>query len=187
MACPTPHGLPEQQDLASRPLPNQVFIALHQVMQSNRQLIARKLGEHGAHPGQTFCLRELAHDEGITQRDLAERLHVKPPTVTVMLQKMEKAGLIERRADEHDQRYTHIYLTESGRKLHADMHDMLDQMVDEVIGRLAEHDQKELVRLLGAMNQNILEALGDSGPESIDPHASLDLSPKLRSKESRLT
>jgi len=146
----------------ARPLPQRVFAAFHQVMHSNRQLMSRKLGEHGAHPGQAFCLRELARNDGITQRDLAEQLKVTRPTVTVMLQKMEKSGLIERRSDERDQRYTRIYLTEAGATLHREMRRMLDEMVAEVIGPLSEKDQAELVRLLDALNDNIVAALGES-------------------------
>jgi len=154
-----PHRPP---DLASRPLPYQVFGAFHQLMHASRQLMARRLSERGAHPGQTFCLRELAREDGIAQRDLAERLNVARPTVTVMLQKMERAGLIERRSDEQDQRFVRIYLTEQGRALNDEMRRQLDEMIADVIAPLAEEDQRELVRLLGALNDNIREALGEN-------------------------
>jgi len=82
---------------------------------------------------------------------LANARHIARPTLTVMLQKMEKAGLIERRADEHDQRYTRIYLTDRGEAMHQEMHGLLDEMVDETVGKLSEADQEELVRLMGLL------------------------------------
>ena len=160
MVCPTPHNEMHPPDMSSRPLPYQVFGAFHQLMHSNRQLMLRRLAGRGAHPGQTFCLRELARDDGITQSDLAERLKVARPTVTVMLQKMEKAGLIERRSDEQDQRYTRIYLTDAGRVLQDDMHRQVDEMILDVVAPLSEKDQAELLRLLNALNENIVLALG---------------------------
>ena len=160
MVCSTPHHDLHPPDMSSRPMPYQVFGAFHQLIHSNRQLMVRRLAEHGAHPGQAFCLRELAHDDGITQSDLAERLRVARPTVTVMLQKMEKAGLIERRSDEQDQRYTRIYLTDAGRRLQDDMHRQLDEMISDVVSPLSEKDQAELLRLLNALNDNIALALG---------------------------
>ena len=47
-------------------------------------------------------LRFLSVNDGITQRDLAEALHVARPTVTKMLNAMEKAGLVRRRPDAAD-------------------------------------------------------------------------------------
>ncbi len=104
-----PHG---HGDLSDRPLPWRVFGALHRAMHGHRQLMARKLAERDVPPGQALCMRAVSHHDGITQRDLAEMLGLSRPTVTVMLQKLERAGLIERRADEADQRYTRIYLTD---------------------------------------------------------------------------
>ena len=130
-------------------------------MHAHRQLMARKMSEHGVAPGQAFCLREVAHHDGITQRDLAEILNVARPTLTVMLQKMEKAGLIERRNDEHDQRYTRIYLAEKGEAMHQAMHSVLGEVVDETVGRLSEHDQAELVRLMGLVHDTMTDSLDD--------------------------
>ena len=144
MVCPGPHAHLHAQDPESLPLPYQLFGAFHRLIRSNRQLMGRRLTEHGGHPGQTFCLRVLAETDGITQRDLAERLNVTRPTVTVMLQKMEKAGLVERRSDDADQRYTRIYLTKAGGQLHEEMHRQLDQMILDVVGPLSEKDQQEL-------------------------------------------
>lgn len=163
MACPTPHARVHSQDLDSLPLPYRLFGAFHNLIRGNRQLMLRRLTEHGGHPGQTFCLKVLAEDDGITQSDLAERLSVARPTVTVMLQKMEKAGLIERRSDEQDQRYTRIYLTKAGWELHEEMRRELDEMILDVVGPLSEKDQTELLRLLGALNDNIAAALDKSG------------------------
>ncbi len=142
-----------------RPLSMQVFGAFHRVMQAHRQLMGRKVSEHGAHPGQAICMREVVHHPGINQRDLAERLHLARPTVTVMLQKLEKAGLIERRPDENDQRFTRIYPTELGNAQHLEMHEVLGEVVDASVAPMCEKDQLELKRLLMLMADNMETAL----------------------------
>ena len=53
----------------------------------------------------------------MSQKDIAEELHVKPPTVNVMVQRMEKAGIIGRRHDPDDQRVIRVFLTEKGRQM----------------------------------------------------------------------
>jgi DNA-binding MarR family transcriptional regulator len=159
VTCAASHHT-QHPDLSSRPLPYQVLGAFHQLLHSNRQLMLKRFAEHGAHPGQTFCLRELARQDGMTQSELADRLQVARSTVTVMLQKMEKAGLIERRSDEQDQRFTRIYLTDAGRSLHAEMRRQLDEIITDLLDPIPEADQLEMLRLFTALNASMQSALG---------------------------
>ena len=92
-----------------------VFRAFMRTLRLHRQLMSRTMAEHGAHPGQAMCLHLLASNDGITQRDLAEALHLARPTVSKMLRGMEKAGLVGRQPDAADQRLTRVYLTPAGR------------------------------------------------------------------------
>lgn len=85
----------------------------HAYFQKNFQ----QLNSIGLHPGQPPMLWHIFKDEGLSQKELASRLKVKPPTVNVSLQRMERADYICRRQDERDQRVSHIYLTEKGRRL----------------------------------------------------------------------
>jgi DNA-binding MarR family transcriptional regulator len=83
-----------------------VFRALMNTFKLNGRLLGRTMAGHGGHPGQAGCLWALGSGEGISQRELAEKVGLAPPTVTAMLQKMERGGLIERTGDENDQRVT---------------------------------------------------------------------------------
>ena len=132
-----------------------VFGAFMRAMHAHRQLMSRKMSAHGIPPAQMFCLREVAHNPGIIQRDLAEKLNVSRPTLTVMLHKMEKAGLIDRRADETDQRFTRIHLAGEGASLHDEMHSVVTEVVAEMVGPLCEPDRVELARLLGLLGDNM--------------------------------
>ena len=69
----------------------------------------QQLNSIGLHPGQPPMLWHIFKDEGLSQKELASRLKVKPPTVNVSLQRMEKADYICRRQDEKDQRVSRIY------------------------------------------------------------------------------
>lgn len=76
-----------------------------------------RLKDLGVHPGQLPFLNIIRHQEGISQRELAERLHVKPPTVAVTVKRLEKAGVIFRKPDPEDMRISRIYLTGKGREI----------------------------------------------------------------------
>ncbi len=68
------------------------------------------------HPGQMPVLFEVHRSGGLYQRELCRNLCLRPSTMTVTLQRMEKAGLIERRQDSRDQRLYRIFLTPKGEK-----------------------------------------------------------------------
>jgi DNA-binding MarR family transcriptional regulator len=136
----------------------EVFRALHATLRLHKQLMTRTLAAHGTHPGQATCLRLLAVHDGITQRDLAEALHLARPTVSKMLQAMEKAGVVERRPDETDQRLTCVKLTAAGRALERDLRAVAADYVNETIGTLPEGDRRELARLLDDLAASISRA-----------------------------
>lgn len=64
-----------------------------------------------------MIMMELARRDNVTQLDLVKATHLKPPTVSVVLQKMEKDGIVCRRADDYDLRATRVSLTEKGREM----------------------------------------------------------------------
>lgn len=137
----------------------EVFRALMNTLKLNGRLLMRTMAGHGGHPGQAGCLWALGAREGLSQRELAEMVHLAPPTVTAMLQKMEKAGLIERWDDEEDQRITRIRLTETGRVLDHDLRAAHGEYIAATIGSMSEHDRRELIRLLETLSRNISTAL----------------------------
>lgn len=71
----------------------------------------------GLHPGQIPFIMLLSQHEDMSQKEIAEELQVKPPTVNVMVQRMEKAGIIGRKHDPDDQRVTRVFLTEKGQEM----------------------------------------------------------------------
>ena len=88
-------------------------------MRIDRRFMAKCFGqmqELGIYPGQIPVLGLLSYQDGLSQREIAEKLHIKPPTVNVTVQRLEKAGFLYREADEKDQRISRIYLTEKGKQ-----------------------------------------------------------------------
>ena len=75
---------------------------------------AEKVGSRG---GYHHILHHLEHKDGITQLDLAKLSHLKPPTVSVTLKKMETEGLVTRKADVSDLRQVRVYITEKGKEI----------------------------------------------------------------------
>lgn len=152
---------------ATDPVAYGVFQAFKRTMHLQRQLMARMLVEKGAegiHPAQAGCLHVLKDHDGVSQRDLANMLHLARPTVTTMLQAMERSGLIARRVDAHDQRLTRVFLTDDGRELTGRMHSVFGRYMHEAVGSLTEEDRNTLIRLLGTISDGLARALAATPP-----------------------
>jgi DNA-binding MarR family transcriptional regulator len=147
------------------PVSADVFAAFRRTMHLNRQLLSRVMAEKGGHPGAAAVLRVLSAHDGISQRDLADALHLSRPTITAMLQKMEQHGVVERWDDEADQRLTRIRLTPKGHKQSEELGSSFTDYIDCTIGAMPEGERRELARLLGLLGDNVEAALKSHGAE----------------------
>src|SRR5260221_13308973 len=84
---------------------------------AQQHYLDRALRELGLYCGQDTLLLHLAHEEGLTQVQLAQRMSCEPQTINKTLRRMQKAGLVKRHNDPEDGRMTHVYLTPHGRTL----------------------------------------------------------------------
>lgn len=84
----------------------------------------------------------------ITQRDLTERLGIKPGSASEILSKLENAGLILRTQNETDRRTTDICLTDRGRELAAEALAQRQKRHKEMFSCLSDEERRELLSLL---------------------------------------
>jgi DNA-binding MarR family transcriptional regulator len=79
----------------------------------NRRL-RRELAPLGITGGQASLLWTIRSSPGIGLRELAESEGVSPPAMTAYVDRLEAAGLVERRRPEHDRRRVELVLTAEG-------------------------------------------------------------------------
>ncbi|MGB9681577.1 MAG: MarR family winged helix-turn-helix transcriptional regulator [bacterium] len=97
---------------------------LSQIIREHFIRVHYLLGKIGLHKGQPPILFMLWERDGLTQKEIAEELKLKPSTVTVMLRRMEKAGFLRRETDLQDMRVSRVYLTEKGKSIKKDVEDI---------------------------------------------------------------
>ncbi len=97
-------------------------------------------------PGRILDL--LLHEDGVSQNTLASKLNVRPQSLSEMLGKMEERGHITRRANENDKRETLVFLTETGRKIHAEFYNRRLECAKTFLAPLSEAEQAQLLLLL---------------------------------------
>ena len=130
------------------------IIRLH--YQRNQMLLDRV----GMYPGQPPLLIALSWHDGQSQKELATKLHIKAATLTVMLRRMEKGGIIERRQDADDQRVSRVYLTDKGKEVCFEMQKVMRTLREETFQHFSQVDREELQRLFTQMRDNLAEATG---------------------------
>ncbi|MBE6625672.1 MAG: winged helix-turn-helix transcriptional regulator [Ruminococcaceae bacterium] len=125
------------------------------------RLMGEKLREKDAdnpitQKSERYLLLELAKRDGRTQLDLVKATHMKAPTISVALQKMEHAGFVMRRPDEYDLRATRVFLTEKGRALDDAIKRRICEEENIAMSNLNSQERETLVRILAKIKYNIL-------------------------------
>lgn len=102
-------------------------------------------GAEGLAPSHGDILVCLYKNGKMTMKDIAACIHRTKPTVTVLVDKLEKLGYLKREASEKDSRYTNIVLTQKGEdfkvtfeKISKDLNEMLLKNLSEKEALLLE-------------------------------------------------
>jgi DNA-binding MarR family transcriptional regulator len=104
---------------------------------------------------QWAIIRHLWEEDGLSQREIAEKTYKDKPNITRMLDALEKKRLIFRQPDPRDRRKYCIYLTKEGKQLHERL-SPLTQNLRERFTRNLPQDEIEFLRdALNKIYQNI--------------------------------
>lgn len=118
------------------------------------------LSTFGLGKGQPPILKYLSMNDGCKQSEIAQREHITAATTTVMLQTMEKNGLIERRVDENDLRVMRVYITQKGRELQAKCDEAIENMEKEIYEGFTEEELESFRYLLTKKRDRLKCLLG---------------------------
>jgi DNA-binding MarR family transcriptional regulator len=117
--------------------------------------IHRRLGRDFPHPAppqsQQALLRLVESDDGITIRQAADRLLMKPNNVSALVTQLTERGLLERVQDRDDKRVAHLRLTATARRDLAAIAELTSGYVAEALPFLTDGELDALGSALGAL------------------------------------
>lgn len=113
------------------------------------------LEEIGIYPGQPQMLITLNKEDGLSQKELSEKLKIKASTITVMLNRMEKSNLVRRKQDDEDQRISRVYITDNGKKICKKSHEIMKSIEEECFGNFTNEEKIVFKKLLTQMKENL--------------------------------
>lgn len=119
--------------------------------------------KQGVYPGQPHLLFALYRNDGQSQMDLARGLRMKPPTVTIMLKRLEKAGMVKRGQDKSDQRIVRVYITDYGRKICLSIYEEIQRIEEKMFSGLTAEEKETLNGLFRRVRDNLKDLIDSQG------------------------
>lgn len=127
--------------------PERIWFRLLRLHQRGHAAISQRLRAIGISTAQFDLLSTLTEREGITQRDLAERLYVTKGNVSGLVDRLVDAGLVDRRVIPGDRRSYALHLTDAGRTTAAAGMKIQLEFVEATAGTLTSADLALLDRV----------------------------------------
>lgn len=113
------------------------------------------MSQHGAR----LVLASLAANDGATQRAIVDMTHLRPPTVSVLLRRMESEGMVELRENPRDRRELCAYLTDYGRQIDSKAIEKIKESDTIALDGLSESERETLMALLSKIRENLIVSL----------------------------
>ena len=105
-----------------------------------------KLGKLSAPQLRTICV--IGRNENIRMKDIADRMELTTGTVTVMIDRLQVMGLVERCRNESDRRSYKILLSEKGRKYYEEHRKRQRELVRKLANKVSDADRETCERVL---------------------------------------
>jgi DNA-binding MarR family transcriptional regulator len=132
-------------------------MTLSDVARHMRRAFDARAREIGVTRPQWQVLAVLRRNEGINQGGLAELLEVEPITVCRMVDRLQEAGLVERRPDPADRRSWRLHLTERASGLLGKLKPLADDMLEQALSGVSDEQRDALSTILQQIRSNLLK------------------------------
>jgi DNA-binding MarR family transcriptional regulator len=139
---------------------------IHDVSRLRRIVVDRALKPLGITRSQWWVLAFLSRRDGMTQTALAADLDLTKVAIGGLLDRMEAAGFVERRADQSDGRARRVYLTRAGAKMVAAIRESVEAVELEILERIPEEALAQTADTLRMLKDTLLEMVGGDAEEA---------------------
>lgn len=120
-----------------------------------KELLSR-LKDSGLTIGQPKVLDYLKDHDGTGQKDIARGCHIEPGTLTTLLNRMEDAGLVERRMLHGNRRSLYVFLTEKGKEQLALVTETFSEMEEKAFRGISESEREAFMNVFLRIYENTL-------------------------------
>jgi DNA-binding MarR family transcriptional regulator len=134
----------------SEPPPRTGFL-LSQLGTYSTSRFAELVRPLGLTPAAAGVLRLIARSPGLSQRELADRVGAVPSRVVVLVDALERAGLVVRERRPDDRRNYRVQLTDDGRAAMRELRAAAERQTADVVAPLDEAERAQFATLLAKL------------------------------------
>lgn len=128
---------------------------LSKIAIAHRSATEEALAKVGLHAGQANVLFCLWSRDGLSQAEITRALGVAPPTVNVLVSKLEEHGFVESRQCPNDGRLRRIHLTEKGRGKREVAERIISELDASILGGLSDIEKNTALLILERIAANL--------------------------------
>ena len=121
------------------------------------QYLSGQLAPYGITPAQYGVLNCLWKHQTLTPKQLGELLKIEASSISSVLDRMQKSGLIDRNINPENRRVVHVSLTAKGLELQPDIERLVQDMNDLVMEPFSEEEREAVLRALTLIANRSLE------------------------------
>ena len=133
---------------------------LSDVARLMRTVFDRRVRDLGLTRAQWLMLTRLYRRPGASQTELADMLEVDRASAGRMIDRMERGGWVERRADAGDRRVKRLHLTPEARRVHARMWAIAEATVDDALAPLSPLERTRFTGLAARVKEQLQSLAG---------------------------
>lgn len=141
---------------------NNLGFLLNEVHRMVRRDFNERVRPTGLTQGQWRALAYVSRMEGVNQARLAERMEIRPITLGRLIDRLQEAGWVERRADPGDRRMCRLYLTPAAQPLIRRLRTLASETLDRALAGIGAQRRTQLVSTLKHIKENLSENDRDS-------------------------
>lgn len=138
---------------------------IHDTSRLRRIIYNAALKPAGVTRSQAWVLAYLGGKDGMAQSELAGQLDLGKVALGGLVDRLEAAGLVERRADAKDRRVKRIFLTLAGRKVVNKTRSISEPTNAEILAGISPEDVRATARTLRLIKDNLLKMTAGKVPE----------------------
>jgi MarR family transcriptional regulator, transcriptional regulator for hemolysin len=136
---------------------------IHDVSRMRRSAFDNFMRPLGITRTQWWVIAHLSRQDGMTQIQLADVLDVGKASLGNVIDRLEAAGLVERRSDPIDRRANRLFMTRKACQMIDKMQAAECDFNDQSLRRLSDTERDELVRLLSLIRSDLTDLQRDAG------------------------
>jgi DNA-binding MarR family transcriptional regulator len=131
-----------------------IFFQLTKTSQTAVKFLGQKVSNLGITPIQSLILRFLGEEDQLTVSALAKRSELDMATLTGILDRLEGAGLIERKTNPVDRRSLYICLTRRGKETAEEVGKIIEEANRDFTRTLSKEEREKILNFLVRLRQS---------------------------------